>query len=55
MSKQTIALVTGANQGIGYEIAGQPQRARLKCVGVGDRNWEHQQDAVLFFSHRSGH
>ena len=45
MSEQTLALVTGANQGIGYEIAAG-LGALGWSVGVGDRNAERQQDAV---------
>ena len=45
MSEQTFALVTGANQGIGYEIAAG-LGALGWSVGVGDRNPERQEDAV---------
>jgi NAD(P)-dependent dehydrogenase (short-subunit alcohol dehydrogenase family) len=45
MSEQTFALVTGANQGIGYEIAAG-LGALGWSVGVGDRNPGRQQDAV---------
>jgi NAD(P)-dependent dehydrogenase (short-subunit alcohol dehydrogenase family) len=45
MSEQTLALVTGANQGIGYEIAAG-LGALGWSIGVGDRNAERQQDAV---------
>ena len=45
MSEQTIALVTGANQGIGYEIAAG-LGALGWTVGVGDRNPERQQESV---------
>ncbi|MTD55431.1 SDR family NAD(P)-dependent oxidoreductase [Amycolatopsis sp. RM579] len=45
MSEQTIALVTGANQGIGYEIAAGLGALGWN-VGVGDHNRERQQDAV---------
>ena len=45
MSEQTLALVTGANQGIGYEIAAG-LGALGWSVGVGDRNAERQRDAV---------
>ncbi|CAM5337530.1 NAD(P)-dependent dehydrogenase (Short-subunit alcohol dehydrogenase family) OS=Streptomyces griseomycini OX=66895 GN=FHS37_003554 PE=3 SV=1 [Streptomyces griseomycini] len=45
MSEKTIALVTGANKGIGYEIA-----ARLSAlgwsVGVGARDEQRRTDAV---------
>ncbi|WP_370345595.1 SDR family NAD(P)-dependent oxidoreductase [Catenulispora sp. MAP5-51] len=45
MSEQTIALVTGANQGIGFEIAAG-LGALGWSVGIGDRDPERQQDAV---------
>jgi NAD(P)-dependent dehydrogenase (short-subunit alcohol dehydrogenase family) len=45
MSEQTVALVTGANQGIGYEIAAG-LGALGWSVGVGDRDPERQQVAV---------
>ncbi|MFB9904398.1 SDR family NAD(P)-dependent oxidoreductase [Allokutzneria oryzae] len=45
MSEQTIALVTGANQGIGYAIAAG-LGALGWSVGVGDRNPERRRDAV---------
>jgi NAD(P)-dependent dehydrogenase (short-subunit alcohol dehydrogenase family) len=45
MSEETFALVTGANQGIGYEIA-VGLGALGWSVGIGDRNAERQRDAV---------
>src|SRR5690348_687190 len=45
MSEQTLALVTGANQGIGYEVAAG-LGAFGWSVGVGDRDPERQQVAV---------
>ena len=45
MSEQTIALVTGANKGIGYEIAAG-LGARGWKVGVGARDDEQRADAV---------
>lgn len=45
MNEQTVALVTGANQGIGYEIAAG-LGALGWSVGVGDRDLERQQVAV---------
>ena len=45
MSEQTIALVTGANKGIGYEIAAGLGALGWR-VGVGGRNPERLQDAV---------
>jgi len=45
MSEQTIALVTGANKGIGYEIAAG-LGALGWSVGVGARNTEHRDAAV---------
>jgi NAD(P)-dependent dehydrogenase (short-subunit alcohol dehydrogenase family) len=45
MSEQTIALVTGANKGIGYEIAAG--LGALGCsVGVGARDDQRREDAV---------
>ena len=45
MSEQTVALVTGANQGIGYEIAAG-LGALGWSVGVGDRDPGRRQAAV---------
>jgi len=45
MSEQTIALVTGANKGIGYEIAAG-LAARGWSVGVGARDDERREAAV---------
>ncbi|MEY9861023.1 NAD(P)-dependent dehydrogenase (short-subunit alcohol dehydrogenase family) [Catenulispora sp. GAS73] len=45
MSEQTLALVTGANQGIGFEIAAG-LGALGWSVGIGDRDPERQEDAV---------
>ncbi|MEU6428423.1 SDR family oxidoreductase [Microbispora sp. NPDC046973] len=45
MSERTIALVTGANKGIGYEIAAG-LGALGWSVGVGARSDEHRQAAV---------
>jgi NAD(P)-dependent dehydrogenase (short-subunit alcohol dehydrogenase family) len=45
MSEQTIALVTGANKGIGYEIAAGLGRLGWK-VGVGARDPERRDAAV---------
>ena len=45
MSEQTIALVTGANKGIGYEIAAG-LGARGWAVGVGARDDERREAAV---------
>jgi NAD(P)-dependent dehydrogenase (short-subunit alcohol dehydrogenase family) len=45
MSERTIALVTGANKGIGYEIA-VGLGALGWSVGVGARNEEHREAAV---------
>jgi NAD(P)-dependent dehydrogenase (short-subunit alcohol dehydrogenase family) len=45
MSEQTIALVTGANKGIGYEIAAG-LGALGWSVGVGARDKAHREDAV---------
>ncbi|MFJ5840460.1 SDR family NAD(P)-dependent oxidoreductase [Streptomyces shenzhenensis] len=45
MSEKTIALVTGANKGIGYEIAAG-LGALGWSVGVGARNEERRTDAV---------
>jgi len=45
MSEQTIALVTGANKGIGYEIAAGLGTLGWR-VGVGARNQEHRETAV---------
>ncbi|WP_043264113.1 SDR family oxidoreductase [Streptomyces sp. CT34] len=45
MTEQTIALVTGANKGIGYEIAAG-LGALGWSVGVGARNEEHREAAV---------
>ncbi|MCW3016793.1 MAG: putative keto acyl reductase [Solirubrobacterales bacterium] len=45
MSKQTTALVTGANKGIGYEIAAGLGALGWK-VGVGARNEERRNTAV---------
>lgn len=45
MSENTIALVTGANKGLGYEIAAQLGAKGLR-VGVGARNEQHRHDAV---------
>ncbi|MFA1546872.1 SDR family oxidoreductase [Actinomadura chokoriensis] len=45
MSEQTIALVTGANKGIGYEIAAG-LGALGWCVGVGARDEERREAAV---------
>jgi NAD(P)-dependent dehydrogenase (short-subunit alcohol dehydrogenase family) len=45
MSEQTIALVTGANKGIGYEIAAG-LGARGWSVGVGARDEERREAAV---------
>ncbi|MDX3225290.1 SDR family NAD(P)-dependent oxidoreductase [Streptomyces sp. ME19-01-6] len=45
MSEQTIALVTGANKGIGYEIAAGLGALGLR-VGVGARNEERREAAV---------
>lgn len=45
MSEQTIALVTGANKGIGYEIAAG-LGALGWTVGVGARNAERRESAV---------
>ena len=49
MSERTIALVTGANQGIGYEIAAG-LGALGWSIGVGDRNPELQHDAVANYA-----
>jgi NAD(P)-dependent dehydrogenase (short-subunit alcohol dehydrogenase family) len=45
MSEQTIALVTGANKGIGYEIAAG-LGALGWSIGVGARDGQRRQDAV---------
>ena len=45
MSEKTIALVTGANKGIGYEIAAG-LGARGWSVGVGARDEQRRNDAV---------
>ncbi|QNE16846.1 SDR family oxidoreductase [Kribbella qitaiheensis] len=45
MSEQTIALVTGANKGIGYEIAAGLGALGLS-VGVGARDEQRREDAV---------
>ncbi|MFC8435115.1 SDR family oxidoreductase [Streptomyces sp. NPDC057253] len=45
MSEKTIALVTGANKGIGFEIAAG-LGARGWSVGVGARDGRRRQDAV---------
>jgi NAD(P)-dependent dehydrogenase (short-subunit alcohol dehydrogenase family) len=45
MSEQTIALVTGAGQGIGYEVAAG-LGALGWSVGIGDRNELARQEAV---------
>ncbi|WP_406170391.1 SDR family oxidoreductase [Streptomyces sp. NBC_00996] len=45
MSEQTIALVTGANKGIGYEIAAG-LGARGWAIGVGARDGERREAAV---------
>ncbi|WP_436535168.1 SDR family oxidoreductase [Actinoplanes sp. HUAS TT8] len=45
MSEQTIALVTGANKGIGYEIAAG-LGARGQTVGVGARDDTRRSEAV---------
>lgn len=45
MSEKTIALVTGANKGIGYEIAAG-LGARGWSVGVGARDEQRREDAV---------
>ncbi|MEU3988802.1 SDR family oxidoreductase [Streptomyces platensis] len=45
MSEQTIALVTGANKGIGYEIAAGLGTLGLR-VGVGARDEERRETAV---------
>ncbi|MGX1135483.1 NAD(P)-dependent dehydrogenase (short-subunit alcohol dehydrogenase family) [Streptomyces glaucescens] len=45
MSEQTIALVTGANKGIGYEIAAGLGGLGWR-VGVGARNEERRESAV---------
>lgn len=45
MSEQTIALVTGANKGIGYQIAAG-LGALGWCVGVGAREERRRNDAV---------
>jgi NAD(P)-dependent dehydrogenase (short-subunit alcohol dehydrogenase family) len=45
MSEKTIALVTGANKGIGYEIAAG-LGALGWSVGVGARDGQHRTDAV---------
>ena len=45
MSEQTIALVTGANKGIGYEIAAGLGALGWK-VGVGGRDDRRREDAV---------
>ncbi|MFI9650183.1 SDR family NAD(P)-dependent oxidoreductase [Streptomyces sp. NPDC052040] len=45
VSERTIALVTGANKGIGYEIAAG-LGARGWSVGVGARDERRRQDAV---------
>src|ERR1041384_8213304 len=45
MSEQTIALVTGANKGIGYEIAAGLGALGMK-VGVGARDARRGEEAV---------
>ncbi len=45
MSEQTIALVTGANKGIGYEIAAG-LGALGWSVGIGARDHQRGEDAV---------
>ena len=45
MSEETIALVTGANKGIGYEIAAGLGTLGWR-VGVGARNEERREAAV---------
>ncbi|MFE0378907.1 SDR family NAD(P)-dependent oxidoreductase [Streptomyces inhibens] len=45
MSEKTIALVTGANKGIGYEIAAG-LGALGWSVGVGARDEQRRKDAV---------
>ncbi|MFD8309281.1 SDR family oxidoreductase [Streptomyces sp. NPDC059690] len=45
MSEKTIALITGANKGIGYEIAAG-LGARGWSVGVGARDEQRRKDAV---------
>jgi NAD(P)-dependent dehydrogenase (short-subunit alcohol dehydrogenase family) len=45
MTEQTVALVTGANKGIGYEIAAG-LGARGWTVGVGARDDQRREDAV---------
>ncbi len=45
MSEKTIALVTGANKGIGYEVAAG-LGARGWSVGVGARDAQRREDAV---------
>lgn len=45
MSEKTIALVTGANKGIGYEIAAGLGRLGWR-VGVGARDQQRREDAV---------
>ena len=45
MSEPTIALVTGANKGIGYEIAAGLGALRWR-VGVGARD-DHRRDAAV--------
>ncbi|MDI6514642.1 SDR family oxidoreductase [Streptomyces coelicoflavus] len=45
MSEKTVALVTGANKGIGYEIAAG-LGARGWSVGVGARDEQRRKDAV---------
>jgi NAD(P)-dependent dehydrogenase (short-subunit alcohol dehydrogenase family) len=45
MTEQTIALITGANKGIGYEIA--PGLGALGwSIGVGARDEQRREDAV---------
>ncbi|MGP3947144.1 SDR family NAD(P)-dependent oxidoreductase, partial [Streptomyces sp. 6N106] len=45
VNEKTIALVTGANKGIGYEIAAG-LGARGWSVGVGARDEQRREDAV---------
>nr|WP_235948678.1 SDR family NAD(P)-dependent oxidoreductase [Candidatus Frankia alpina] len=45
MSEQTIALVTGANKGIGYEIAAGLGALGWR-VGVGARDEQRREEAV---------
>ena len=49
-----MALVTGANSGIGHETAAQFAQARYKKVFVGARSEEKAKDAIARLKDRTG-